>query len=265
LKAAYFPRSGFSTGSRRRNGDYESSGSVKLTRKGKAKKSIWTSRSHKKQIQHLIELHAHSQTLMQDEKSEAAQFKIMKNLLSQSISTRIFRIDSGTRTSVETQAASVMRFGLTTGPVLSLGVSSTVMPEFTALSTLFDEFKIEGVIVRYNPTNPYNRGAVTVSVPIALFFDDVDATLTPTNSNAGMGAAAQRGSEYVSFSPDHTFNHRFMRRNAIHFYDWTPVLSPGTEPSTAGGLYVVGDATLTPSIIYGYMEFWYVCQFRMRQ
>lgn len=210
-------------------------------------------------------LHQHNNMLMQDEKSELAQVNMMKNALSQSLSTRVFRINTGARTGIATNGAGVMIFSLPTGQVLSMGLGSTVAPEFTALSTLFDEFKVEGIICRYNPVNPYNRGTSTDSVPIAVFFDDVDASLAPTNTNTGMGSAAQRGSEYYSFSPDHTWERSFMRRSNIDLYDWSPVLSPGTEPSTMGGLYVIGDGTNTISKTYGYMEYWYVCQFRMRQ
>jgi len=205
-----------------------------------------------------------------DQKSEME--KSMLNLsLSKSLSmnllgNREFIIATGSRTSVATNGASAMIFGLPTGSILSCSLSSTIIPEISALITLFDEVKVAGIHCRYNPVNPYNRGAVTVSIPIAIFFDDVDSGLSPTNSNAGMGAASNRGPHnYYSFSPDHTFDRTFMRPTNLNFYDWTPVTNLGSEPSTLGGLYVVGDGGNTASINYGYMEFWFLLHFRVRQ
>jgi len=199
-----------------------------------------------------------------DEKN-AEVVRLTRTMASNLLGSKPFIIATGTRTDLSFNGASVARFGLPTGPVLAFSLSPTVCPEFTALSTLFDEFKVSGIKVRYNPINPYNRGAVTQSVPLGLFLDDVDNALVPTNTNLGMGAAAQRGNSYYSFSADHSFERVFMRHQALTFYDWTPVLSPGTEPSTFGGLYIVGDGTGTASTIMGFMEYWFLVEFRMRQ
>lgn len=182
-----------------------------------------------------------------------------------SLSDKVFRVNAGFRTGIATSGASVMVFSVPTGPVLNAALGSTIVPEFSALITLFDEYKVSGISYQYDPVNPFNRGAVTVSFPIALFWDDVDATLVPTNSNAGMGAAAMRGRQYHTFSPDIPCRGEFTRASSTNYYDWTPVLLPGSEPSSAGGLYVVGDGNNTATVTYGYLTYWFHCQFRMRQ
>lgn len=179
------------------------------------------------------------------------------------LGTQEFAFSSGTRTGVATNGASSMIFSLPTGPVLSATLSSTIVPEITAFSSIFDEVKVAGIRWAYNPTNPFNRGATTVSVPIALFWDD-EALLTPTNTNTVMGGLSNRFPLYHSFSPDIPHNHHFMRPTTLTQYDWTPLSNLGSESSTLGGLHVVGDGTNTASITYGYMEFQFLLVFRVR-
>lgn len=211
-------------------------------------------------------------SLLNDQKHDSKQNTLtlmaaksaVRSLGSSFLGTREYLIATGFRTSVASNVGNVLTFGLPTGPVLNAGITSTIVPEFSALSTLFDEFKVAGIMCRYTPVNPYNRG-LAASVPLAFFWDDVDSTLFPTNSNAGMGSAAQRGSAYHSFSPDVQFDWVVKRPTSIALYDWTPVLASGTEPSTFGGLYVMSDGTGTANYVYGYLEYQFLCHFRMRQ
>jgi hypothetical protein len=186
------------------------------------------------------------------------------NIIRPFLSNGVYRFNVGYRSSVETNGASVMRFGLPTGPILAASLSSTIVPEITALFTLFDEFKTVGISWSYNPTNPFNRGTTTNSAPIAFFWDDMDTSLTPTNSNAGMGLYAQRAPMWKEFSPDIPHKHSFERVTSIDLYDWTPKSNPGGEPSSFGGLYVIGDGTNTASTVYGYIEYQFLVEFRMR-
>jgi len=173
-------------------------------------------------------------------------------------------IATGGRTGVATNGASVMVFSLPTGQGINMNLSATTFPEITAIISLFDEVKVAGIHVEYNPVNPYNRGAVTVSVPIALFFDDEDGTLAPTNTLAGQAAQVNRGRQFVEFSPDHSLKHTFTRMSPLSQYDWTPTSALGTEPSTLGSLYVTGDGTNTASITYGVMIYRALLHVRMR-
>lgn len=218
-------------------------------------------------------LHLSNTRLNNDEKKELREpassqlvISLSRSIFSaSSLSDKVFMINCGYRTGVATNGAGVMTFSLPTGQVLAASLSPTIVPEFTALATLFDEYKVSGVSYVYDPVNPFNRGAVTQSIPIAMFWDDVDSTLAPANSNAGMGSAAQRGKLYHSFSPDIPQRGTFTRASSMNLYDWTPVTLPGTEVSSFGGLYVIGDGTNTASITYGYLTYWFHASFRMRQ
>jgi len=175
----------------------------------------------------------------------------------------VFHIASGARTDVSTSAAGVVKFSITTGPVLVALLGTTNCPEFASLSLLFDEVKVMGFRYNYNSINPYNRGAAINSVPIAFLWDD-EATLMPTNSNASMGALSNRYPLYREFSPDHSVAGEFRRPSPPDDYDWTPVSNMGSATSTLGGFVVVGDGTNTVSNIYGFMTYQYLCMWRVR-
>jgi len=100
---------------------------------------------------------------------------------------------------------------------------------------------------------------------LLCFFDDESAALTPANTNAAMGTAVNRGREYYSFSLDHTFERTFVRSYPIEDYDWTPVGAGGSQTSTFGGLYVIGDGQNTANAVFGYFDYWYLIHLRMRQ
>jgi len=179
------------------------------------------------------------------------------------LNNRLYHLQAGSATYLSTTAASVASFSITTGPVLLSAVSATTVPDITALNTLFDEVKVCGITVRYQPINPYNRGAVTVSVPMALFWDDVD-NFTPANSLANFGVLSNRYPMFHAFSPDIPFSYTFLRPTAMSEYDWSATSVYGNEPSTKGGLYIVGDGTNTASINYGILEYSFLFQFRLR-
>jgi len=175
----------------------------------------------------------------------------------------VYRIASGSRTNLSTSAASVMQFGLPTGAILAASLSTTIVPEMAAFIVIFDEVKVAGIHVEYHPINPFNRGVSVVSIPIALFWDEVD-TFVPTNTSVGMGAQAQRKPLYVEFSPDVSLSHTFMRPSNLDEMPWTPVNNLGTQTSTLGGLYVIGDGTNTASTTYGFLQYQFLLQFRAR-
>lgn len=190
--------------------------------------------------------------------------KTMRSSIRMSLGTTPFHMLTGGRTLVQTSAASVMQFSINTNNLLTMALNTTIVPELASISALFEEYKVAGIQCRYNPINPYNRGAVTVSVPIAMVFDDIDNALTITNSATGMAVLVARENEYHSFSPDHTWERRFMRRANLNSYDWTPFAGLGTEPSSFGALYVAGDGSNTASINYGALDYWFILELRMR-
>lgn len=203
-----------------------------------------------------------------DEKSDEQEFAkavgSIKNVLRLSAATSTFRINSGARTYISTTGASVMQFSINSNNLLTMGLTTTTCPELATISALFEEYKVSGILCRYSPQNPYNRGAVTISVPIAVLFDDIDSAVTVTNSLAGMAALVNRGSEYYSFSPDHSWERAFTRRQNMANYDWTPFSAPGSEPSSFGALYVAGDGANTASVVYGALDYWFMIEARMR-
>lgn len=215
---------------------------------------------HKRPSRHLSLLELKSDEKNSDiQRSLAVGLSVSRGLLN----NRLYHIQAGSSTYLSTTAASVASYSITTGPVLVAAVSATTVPDITALNTLFDEVKVCGITVRYQPINPFNRGAVTVSVPMALFWDDVD-TFVPANSLANFGVLSNRFPMFHAFNPDIPFSYSFVRPTPMSEYDWTPTSNYGAEPSTKGGLYIVGDGTNTASINYGILEYSFLFQFRLR-
>lgn len=194
----------------------------------------------------------------------AAVISLARASIARGFGSMSLYIATGGRTGIATNGAGGLIFSLPTGQGINMNLSSTTFPEITSIVALFDEVKVAGIHVEFNPVNPYNKGVATVSVPFGLFFDDEDGALAPTNSLTGHAAQVNRGPHFVEFSPDHSMKHTFLRSSPMSQYDWTPTTALGTEPSTFGSLYVTGDGTNTISTTYGYLVYRALLHCRMR-
>jgi len=135
---------------------------------------------------------------------------------------------------------------------MSAGVSgSSYSADLASLVTLFDEFKTESFHIKYEPTNPYNRGAVTNSDPVGWFYDDENVTIQNVTSDA---ISSGDRSDLILMSLDHSFEHTWTRPNHLSQYPWA-AFAPTTTTVINGwsGLigFVYNAASLTVSIRYG--------------
>lgn len=200
---------------------------------------------------------------LKDSKTELPlQVKMSRESLRGMLGTRAYPFVTGGRSSIQTTAANIMNFGVNTSA--SVQLDSTCVTEITALITLFDEVKVTGVTWVYNPVNPFNRGAVTVSIPVAFYFDDDDYTNAPTNSVANMASLANRRPRYVSFSPDHTNSGHFSRSSPQSEYDWGDTSSLGNTIATKCCFVIVGDGLNTASVTYGFVDYWFHLSLKAR-
>jgi len=200
--------------------------------------------------------------LKYDEK-ELVELKATTSMSRRFLGTRLVHLNTGTRTAVQTNGASVMNFSVTTAGNISCTLTTTTVPELATILLLFDEFKVCGVKLSYQPLNPFNRGAAVASNPIVIGWDD-EANLSPTNTLVGTGALVNRDPLLVHFSPDHSMHHVFYRPSSMGEYDWTPASAIGSVSSTFGSLFIGGDGTNTASTVYGYLNYQFMLQLRVR-
>ncbi len=168
-------------------------------------------------------------------------------------------------TGVQTNGAGVLIFNDISGTpqYISCALSNSILAEWGSIAILFDDFKVTGMDYHYEPYNPYNRGTSVNSDMIGIGFDD-NANIAPTTSNSGFSSQCERGKWFNSFSPDHTSIYRFKRPRPLSQYDWTPTLSPGSQTSSLGSMFVASIGTLNISTRYGAIRFVVHLQCAMR-
>jgi len=185
----------------------------------------------------------------------------------------VYVIDIGAYSALSMTAASVLRFstlGTSSGYgwiPMSAGVSGSIYSaDLNAIGSLFDEFKTEFISIHYEPSNPYNRGATTLSYPISLFYDDENVTDVGVTSDTS--SIGDRGENVQMFSLDHTFRHVFARPRKLSEYPWA-AQAPSVLTVVNGWSGVVcfayNSATLTASTRYGttLISFRMHCRFRI--
>jgi len=198
-----------------------------------------------------------------------------KALLRGALGSREYVLELGGYSKVATNGAGLLTFaqyGTTSAyQTLPMSVSSGGVnwsSEYGALisnSGLFDEFKTSELHIRWQPENPYNRGTTTTSDPLCLIYDD-ENVLSAVTSASNLNIYANRGNNFLSYSPDHSFQHTFRRPAPLSEYAWSNTSPDSTTVNGMNGSVTLGydSSVLTISTTYGTMHWTFIVHARMR-
>ncbi len=195
--------------------------------------------------------------LILDEKDKSYQLgiKVLRGMMRDIWGSNQYKVELSSYSGVTTSGVSVPQFNdIGAVSYISFVLSNSIIPEWSTWAALFDEFKVEGIAITYEPTNPYNRGVSVTSDIIGFLFDD-NANISPAATAAGFIQMCENIRYFECFSPDHTKHFDRARPSPMYMYDWSPTSNPGVNNSSIGSLAVASPGTLTASTRYGAVRY----------
>lgn len=196
----------------------------------------------------------------EDLKRDIRQLGVNKVLMKSWLGAKTINIKAGNFSAVGTNVPGNFLFLSLSGTpaYVTFVQSSTVNADWTLLTGLFDEFKVEGLHCRFTPKDPFNRGSTIASNPIAVYFDD-----DSNNGTSVTWADHQQRPTFHTFSMDITTDVEYHRPRISEF-PWSDCQIPGGQTSSLGSFGLCSNGNLTVSTTYGYANWQFFLLFRFR-